>query len=406
VDRGEERLAPGGPAEAEQRPGAADACGTRPEVLLTLIDLAAAKGRIPSLIEALEIAGQTMLDSVRDQSLAKVGEVMAWTQAEHGAMFDLFVEYMQSLQGGDINSDALGLIAVATLLFPPTAAANVALSIVGTAAGFAANSYNRELQSWRDAVAWREIDHLGKRMVAVDDATRPAQESIVQGLYTGGLALADVAVQRGALSELLVGMGDLSAELRGECSRSGGGVDSVMRLARSSLVRLRSTEPQAWANVRAMQALPGAIGSELAAGTSKMKAEYVKFLAQQGPIRVNGSLMYDGQSGGDYLQVSLDSVSSIGTMVSSGLGPETQQMLIGRPGYMIGEAGASYDLTLKSTIHTYEQLPGANEGERGPPETLSDTMFIHVGGDDTLSSHAYSSRFPLRRVGDELRSRR
>lgn len=183
-----------------------------------------------------------------------------------------------------------------------------------------------------------------------------------------------------------------------------GGVDALVETSRAGLETMRALEAAARKNLAEMRRLPAQLRAENAKGLVEMKARYIAFLAAQGPIRVRGKIAYDGQSGGDHLEVTLDSIQSIASVDASGLSVETERTILEHPGRVLNKNG-TIELTANATIHTYETTTTRSEAERGPPVTLEGAMSVRITREGATSGHSFASMFPIGRVGAELLTR-
>ena len=407
ADEGARMLAPGGDLDQAQRPGSdpSGSCAIRPDAVLLLGEIAAATTRVPLLAGQLRGAGQSAITESAGAMQSMTSDVIAWASAEHTSLIEFFAQYCQSLEGGDVSGDALGLISLFNL-FNPAIALRPILSIVALGAGYLARDYNRKLSQWKKSQTGRELMATGQRITAVDRVEESTWQEMFGALAVGSLQVQEVAVQRGELQKATEDLNGLANQLRGACLRgNGGGIDELVPLGLNYLRSLRAAEPEAWGNLAALRQLPGAIKAENARRFAEMKTRYIDFLASQGPIKVRGRVTYDGQSGGDSLIVELDSIQAVGRVEASGVSAETQRVLLERPGTVLAKNGA-FELTADANIHTYESAP-ATDGttDRGAPLDLSDTMVIQVTRQGATSGHPYTGRFPFGRIAADLLAR-
>ncbi len=403
-----------GGGEADLGPTPEPSCEARPSAAPLLQQLEDARSAIPGQIDGVRSTATSALGDIAQALQGISADMVRWTEGERAIMTRAYAEFLASQGGASYAGDALG-VASTLNIFNPDPISKLVIGCVVITAGFALRIHNRNQARAQQAMRQQFLAANEARSGGLSEVSERGVAEMLNAFLNGTAPVTDLAWTGGYLEALSGWMETMGALLDAECredqpretalDRNQGHTQRVLGLYRGVSAHL--TE-----ELRRVPTLAREVRSQGRTAYENAREAYIAWLATAGPIRVNGAVTWDEQSGGSSLSVTLDTLTGIGGTDASLMSQITKNEVLWGPGDLLNR-GSTFRLTADTTVHAYEVAPGSGPGdlpagvsdERGAPVTFNDVVTYTIARDGA-SGEGYLMRWvPVDRIRAELLER-
>ena len=389
-------------------------CEAEPNADAILDELRFALAQANTLIPQVRSTSTSTLQEITNALQEVNRQISFWYNQETRTMNHEFAdqisaEYSSSSGVGDIVG-----VASALNLANPEPISKLIIGGVLIVASFGIRDFGRHQQETRNQM-YRRIQAANMRRM--DSATSIRQSSSAEMLNAhleGSVDVTEFAWSGGFMEGLTYSIRDSIEDLESECGNpeaNGRTFERELTQARNILDIYHGLANQIHNSLQRMPTLPEQIRTTGRETLNNTIERYIEWLAESGNIKLSGQVVWDEQSGGESLRLTIEELLSIGDTEARYIGAQTKAKALQQPSDLLMN-DILIELDALTAVHTYETAPGTGaydlpagvpDGPGAPISFTGEDTFMISSTEATLPISSFvGDRIPLNRLHEEF----